>query len=288
MATISSTGTSCSLKGTDWQGSLVNEATSSRALVAGFTPSGYSTHPGHGNTGFVGQPHEPIGLYLLGNGYRAYSPTLMRFIAADDLSPFDRGGLNAYAYCAGDPLNNIDPDGHALFRSLSKLGQRIFGGRKAGDIGHLDDKYALLLGYRDESFKGLNTIKITENAVEEAKRGINFSRAGKFSQDPNFTHKEQLEHIFAKTAKEDIFKDSMEQQTAAIMIGAALGRKNALDVSKIEVQKRIFSEGASAFDKKIARYEKKNPLLPAERKRLKLYEQKLRDNRGAVNLPRIR
>lgn len=50
--------------------------------------------------------------YLLGNGYRAYSTHLMRFNSTDNLSPFGEGGMNAYAYCANDPVNSIDPSGH--------------------------------------------------------------------------------------------------------------------------------------------------------------------------------
>lgn len=41
--------------------------------------------------------------YLLSNGYRLHSPTLARFGGPDSLSPFDTGGINAYAYCLGDP-----------------------------------------------------------------------------------------------------------------------------------------------------------------------------------------
>ncbi len=52
------------------------------------------------------------GYYLLGNGYRAFNPVLMRFNSPDSLSPFGKGGLNAYAYCAGDPVNRVDPTGH--------------------------------------------------------------------------------------------------------------------------------------------------------------------------------
>lgn len=51
--------------------------------------------------------------YLLGNGYRAYIPALMRFSAPDDWSPFSlAAGLNPYAYCGGDPINRSDPSGH--------------------------------------------------------------------------------------------------------------------------------------------------------------------------------
>ncbi|HCV40768.1 MAG TPA: hypothetical protein DGQ94_19040 [Pseudomonas sp.] len=50
--------------------------------------------------------------YLLGHGYRAYSARLSRFLAADSWSPFGQGGLNAYCYCEGDPINSSDPSGH--------------------------------------------------------------------------------------------------------------------------------------------------------------------------------
>ncbi|MFT0869734.1 RHS repeat-associated core domain-containing protein [Pseudomonas sp. CAM1A] len=52
-------------------------------------------------------------LYLLGNGHRGYSSVLMRFYSADSLSPFATGGINAYAYCEGDPVNYIDPHGRS-------------------------------------------------------------------------------------------------------------------------------------------------------------------------------
>jgi len=51
------------------------------------------------------------GCYLLGNGRRVYDPRLMRFISADRLSPFGEGGINAYAYCSGDPVNLRDDSG---------------------------------------------------------------------------------------------------------------------------------------------------------------------------------
>ena len=73
--------------------------------------------------GFNGQLREArLGWYLLGNGYRAYNPRLMRFHSPDSWSPFGRGGLNPYMYCVGDPVNRSDPTGHAggfwsLFKS---------------------------------------------------------------------------------------------------------------------------------------------------------------------------
>lgn len=65
-----------------------------------------------GLLGFNGQLQDPqTGGYLLGNGYRAYSTVLMRFLSPDSVSPFGKGGCNSYAYCSGDPVNAIDPSG---------------------------------------------------------------------------------------------------------------------------------------------------------------------------------
>ena len=64
--------------------------------------------------GFNGERPDPVtGHYLLGNGYRAFNPVLMRFNSPDSWSPFGEGGLNAYAYCGGDPRNLADSTGHA-------------------------------------------------------------------------------------------------------------------------------------------------------------------------------
>jgi len=73
--------------------------------------------------GFNGECRERhTGWYMLGNGYRAYNPVLMRFHSPDKLSPFGAGGLNPYTYCAADPINHRDPSGRiALPVILSQL-----------------------------------------------------------------------------------------------------------------------------------------------------------------------
>lgn len=50
--------------------------------------------------------------YLLGNGYRGFNPILKRFTGQDNMSPFDAGGGNGFAYCSGDSINNTDASGH--------------------------------------------------------------------------------------------------------------------------------------------------------------------------------
>ncbi|MGR4975633.1 RHS repeat-associated core domain-containing protein [Pseudomonas sp. LARHCG127] len=72
--------------------------------------------------GFNGERPDPVtGHYLLGNGYRAFNPVLMRFNSPDSLSPFGEGGLNTYAYCVGDPVNWNDPTGHTWWVAASFL-----------------------------------------------------------------------------------------------------------------------------------------------------------------------
>lgn len=69
--------------------------------------------------GFNGQRKDPVtGCYPLGNGYRDYDPYLMRFRSPDNLSPFSQGGINAYVYCASEPINGTDPSGHMKLPKL--------------------------------------------------------------------------------------------------------------------------------------------------------------------------
>ena len=79
-----------------------------------FTAYGhYQASPRPPSLGFNGERlGANAGHYLLGNGYRAYNPVLMRFNSPDSLSPFGRGGINAYVYCGADPVNRVDPSGH--------------------------------------------------------------------------------------------------------------------------------------------------------------------------------
>lgn len=78
--------------------------------------------------GFNGQRQDPVsGNSLLGNGYRSYSPLLMRFTAPDSWSPFGMGGVNPYGYCAGDPVNRSDPSGHFSWQAALGIGMGILG-----------------------------------------------------------------------------------------------------------------------------------------------------------------
>lgn len=116
----------------DQQQSLLFAEQGGQQQTFRYTPYGFR-YPSNtaGLIGFAGQLPDPLtGHYLLGNGHRAFNPPLMRFNSPDRLSPFGDGGLNGYAYCAGDPVNYVDPDGQAGVRVLAALSKLLArGGR---------------------------------------------------------------------------------------------------------------------------------------------------------------
>ncbi|EJM72451.1 RHS repeat-associated core domain-containing protein [Pseudomonas sp. GM55] len=111
---------------TDQQQSVLAELDSSNPNPFVYSPYGLRSSPRQAGThlGFNGQLMErSTGCYHLGNGHRVYNPVLMRFHSPDRLSPFGKGGINAYAYSMGDPLNYTDPSGQSVL-SVFQLGQR--------------------------------------------------------------------------------------------------------------------------------------------------------------------
>lgn len=66
-------------------------------------------------------------LYQLGHGVRSYDPTLQCFLSRDPYSPFSVGGLNAYAFCGGDPVNRSDHSGYMSVGAGIGLGLSILG-----------------------------------------------------------------------------------------------------------------------------------------------------------------
>jgi len=106
-----------SLLALDLQSSILNSLHRDSLHTIAYNAYGHSknAHSTASLLGFTGQRYDDLThCYLLGNGYRAYSPTLARFLSADSLSPFTTHTHNAYAYCLGDPVNRYDPSGHIL------------------------------------------------------------------------------------------------------------------------------------------------------------------------------
>ncbi|VVO51611.1 RHS repeat-associated core domain-containing protein [Pseudomonas silesiensis] len=103
--------------------------------------------------GFNGERPDPVtGCYLLGNGYRAFNPALMRFNSPDGLSPFGKGGLNPYAYCSGDPMNFTDASGQSRWKLLSWIRKKFSKTTTNGNTSKHANKFAKPLSEQHEFF----------------------------------------------------------------------------------------------------------------------------------------
>jgi RHS repeat-associated protein len=116
------------LLATDQQRSVLNVLDATRLNSLAYSPYGHRPVE-NGLLSllcFNGERPDPVtGCYLLGNGYRAFNPVLMRFNSPDSWSPFGEGGLNAYVYCVGEPVNQVDKNGHVpkfIKPALRRLG----------------------------------------------------------------------------------------------------------------------------------------------------------------------
>ncbi|SER54410.1 RHS repeat-associated core domain-containing protein, partial [Pseudomonas sp. NFACC02] len=119
---------------TDSRDSVLAEVDQQPVQTHAYTAYGHRAQAAQSasHLGFNGERCEEAGWYLLGKGYRAYNPVLMRFHSPDSLSPFDEGGWNPYAYCVGDPVNFVDPTGHLPSWAMMAIG--IAGGIALGVV----------------------------------------------------------------------------------------------------------------------------------------------------------
>ncbi|MFV3290826.1 RHS repeat-associated core domain-containing protein [Pseudomonas sp. NY11955] len=98
------------LLATDSLRSVMNDSTDVRRA---YTAYGLANIQGGPMSAFCGEYRDALtGYYHLGNGYRQFNPAIMRFHGPDGWSPFGDGGINAYVYCTGDPINKSDSTGH--------------------------------------------------------------------------------------------------------------------------------------------------------------------------------
>lgn len=108
---------------TDAANSVVGEC--SRDELHENTYTAYGDSPDNdtlvGLLGFNGEARErALGWSLLGRGYRAYNPGLMRFHSPDTAAP-EQAGINPYVYCGGNPVNWHDPSGNFGMRHQTEL-----------------------------------------------------------------------------------------------------------------------------------------------------------------------
>lgn len=150
--------------------------------------------------------------YGLGMGYREYDTRLMRFVSPDRISPFGAGGLNAYSYCAGDPVNYHDTSGHArdwiayLFYSRKLEGQR-------GQVKISVQKFKVEKYHYDKRMQKLGADGALRNslAADLAYKRLKAAKAGVY-------HSQEQEELYrlekAKARYPEHSEDAIQQKLA--------------------------------------------------------------------------
>lgn len=135
MRTADSPDNGSGLLGTDSLSSCLIRLSTTSRLPSHYTPFGYQGMPVLRRLGFTGNLREVVNQgYLLGQGYRLFLPAIMRFTSPDEVSPFEAGGFNAYAYCAAEPVNRIDPDGRSFITSSVKGVGNLLGRKTSASL----------------------------------------------------------------------------------------------------------------------------------------------------------
>ncbi|WP_170866263.1 RHS repeat-associated core domain-containing protein [Pseudomonas sp. NFACC24-1] len=223
----------------------------------------------HRVLGFNGErPDKNFGFYLLGNGYRAFNTVLMRFNSPDNQSPFGDGGINAYAYCAGDPVNRTDPSGHSwasLFKGIANLA-----GRQSPTMQYVSD-YALVKSSKTQ-FKIYARSSVNDT----------FERVGRFPRKAGHTQEEIVERASVLNARmiareKRILADQVakERRLAAAAARKAERKKavnelmaSDLEVAelrgKLELAKSDVASAEWAFQQRGGRFNHANKLTPQE------------------------
>lgn len=179
--------------GHDQQRSVLN-VHKAETIGLSYTPYGYS-HLANDEISllaFNGQRLDTrIDAYLLGNGYRAFNATRMRFSSPDTLSPFLKGGLNSYAYCLGDPVNFRDPSGHVPFMGFFKALKARMGISKRQKMAafHVAPEMKDALNTKFVGFHGTSdsgAIGIMNHGVKSKSKGDSFFVTNTFASASNY------------------------------------------------------------------------------------------------------
>jgi len=225
--TYNATDQTNALLATDLQRSVLCTVTDDEQLHNAYAPYGYTKLiRAQQALSFNGERPELItGHYLLGNGYRAFNPILMRFNSPDSWSPFGKGGINTYTYCMNSPINSHDPSGHIPLFITRQLKNWLGRARKnllnnTIEFPRLNRSYAFNQDYypaalktgisRDEAYKARNQIyenlKLgNETAFKNQKFLADYHRTAQGSS----TLKSQAAHVVKSNnlPTEDLPKD---------------------------------------------------------------------------------
>ena len=176
---------------TDYEAYGEDTANATASSYVSPTPSGETLRDG-----FTGKEDQSpdFGTAYTDFGARQYSPALRRWLVPDPLSE-KYYGVSPYAYCAGDPVNLVDPDGRVIFpwyyiymsiaRSLEISGRR----NTAKEIGYsMQEPYKAMVN-------GMPALKYNSISVSSSNYAINLgNRLGVIKNEPG-NEKNALRHV---------------------------------------------------------------------------------------------
>lgn len=192
------------LLASDAQGSILGSNSENIFRTQSYTAYGHHLRLTPSLLAYNGELPTPTGTYLLGKGYRTYNPILMRFHSADSLSPFEGGGINAYSYCEGDSINNIDPDGHHMI----PWGIRKIFRSSAGQARHYQKIYERNVATRNE---------IPSTILY----GKKYNSENDYQSQPINADRDNAYNLFGNSYK------NAEQETLSALVKAINASKNA-------------------------------------------------------------
>ena len=230
----------------DASGSVVSEVAEGGVNRIFYTAYGHrgaeqavSTH-----LGYNGEVKErQTGCYLLGNGYRAYNPVLMKFHSPDSLSPFGKGGVNPYAYCEGDSINNVDPTGHWKLFGWFRSGSN----KKINNLGVKPEKKVTVKSQHLEAVVTLKKSAITDRNVNRMKGYDESSKNGNDTTGQAENYLKTAETSIAKAYREseEAVRSLNDEQS---FLSKNIGKK-AISKSRAQELRQVFEDGARSNKK---------------------------------------
>ncbi|WP_448111430.1 RHS repeat-associated core domain-containing protein [Pseudomonas lini] len=238
----SGTARQTTLLATDQQRSVLHAVASSGQHPLAYAPYGH--RPASNGLlnllGFNGERPDPVtGHYLLGNGYRAFNPVLMRFNSPDSLSPFNEGGLNPYAYCLGDPINNTDPTGGFILPSRLKF---LTSGWIDKTRDRISTAFARSIG---SSTQTISSSKIKISNTPALPPPNTHKSLEKVVYQPRSLTDSSLNSITHKNSKHIIDQAPPQYRERIVQLDNLRGQKIAAELLNIEPNNKLFKLAAT-------------------------------------------